>query len=381
MSAAGGLDVLDLRLKPAPNGTPDGAAKSLHDDTLSLAIGAGESMTVLGLRDSRASDLLDTLAGHATAASGRVLVGGLDVTASLAGHRRIGLVSARDPLFAHLTVRRNIAFPLATRRVQEPTLGHRVDQLLALLGLESEADLKPHRLAAAQVVRAAIARALAADPSVLLLDDPLSALDPGARREMHQLLRRLAAARGLALLLATRDREEALAMGGRIGILERGRLLQVGTAADLLDRPGGEQVATVFGSANSLTGQVEDIEDDIARVRLSAGPTVEAMAADGLAAGMLCTVCIRPERVAVAFMAGAAGGAGDGALGTDVLPATLVEMAHLGDRLRLRFRLAGGGEMLVHRPASQPTAQLRRDRPAELAWQPAHAIAFPASDR
>ncbi|WP_428377469.1 ATP-binding cassette domain-containing protein [Lichenicoccus sp.] len=377
MRLAGGLEVRDLRLKSAP----DAAPQAPRDGTLSLTVGAGESMTVLGLRDSRASDLLDTLAGQATAAAGHVLVGDLDVTASAAGYRRIGLVSARDPLFAHLSVRRNIAFPLAARRVPEPARGHRVDQLLALLGLEAEADLKPGRLAAAQAIRTAIARALAADPAVLLLDDPLALLDPATRREMHPLLRRLAAARGLALLIATRDREEALAMGGRIGILEQGRLLQVGTASELLDRPMDEQVATVFGRANSLTGHVEDIEDDIARVRLSAGPTVEAMAADGLTAGMLCVVCVRPERVAVAFMAAASAVPGDGALATDALPASLVEMAHLGDHLRLRFRLVGGGELLVHRPAAQPTTQLKRDRPAELAWQAAHAIAFPAPDR
>ena len=377
MSAAGTLEVRDLRLKSDP-GDP---LQAMHAGTLSLTVDAAESLTVLGLRDSRASDLLDTLAGHVAPAAGHVLVGGLDVTASPAGSRRIGLVSARDPLFGHLSVRRNIAFRLAARRVREPARGHRVDQLLALLGLEAEADLRPSRLAAAQAIRVAIARALAADPAVLLLDDPLAGLDPATRREMHQLLRRLATARGVALLLATRDREDALAMGGRIGILGQVRLRQVGTAADLLDRPDDEQVATVFGGANSLTGQVEAIEDDIARVRLSAGPTVEAMAADGLAPGMLCIVCIRPERVAVAFMAGAAAASGAGALALDALPATLVEMAHLGDHLRLRFRLVGGGEMLVHRPASQPTAQLRRDRPAELAWQAEHAIAFPAPDR
>lgn len=372
MSTPGGLQVLGLRLKSAPAGR--------HHEALSLAVTAGETATMLGLRDSQTSNLLDAIAGHASLAAGQVCAGGVDVTDLPAGARQVGLVSARDPLFGHLSVRRNIAFPLATRRIQEPARGHRVDQLLALLGLEAEAELKPARLNAAQAARVSVARALAADPAVLLLDDPLAALDPEGRREMHQLLRRLAVARGLALLLATRDREEALAMGGRIGILAQGRLLQVGTASDLFDRPSDEQVATVFGSANSLTGHVADIEDDIARIRLSAGPTVEAMAAEGLAEGMLCTVCIRPERVAVAFMAGTPAASGDAALGTDALPATLVEMTHLGDHLRLRFRLAGGGEMLVHRPSSQPTTQLKRDRPAELAWQAAHAIAFPAAD-
>ncbi|TLU71622.1 ABC transporter ATP-binding protein [Lichenicoccus roseus] len=375
MSPERALEVQDLLLSTAAAGNPATA-----NQALSLSVGGGESITLLGLRDGGAPDLLDTIAGHLPAAAGRIRVDGRDVAALPPGDRRIGLISARDPLFRHLTVRRNIGFPLRARRVPEPERTHRVDQLLALLGLEADADRRPRDLSPARTVRAALARALAADPAFILLDDPFAALDPVSRRELHQVLRQLVSARGLGLLLATSDREDALSLGGRIGILDRGRLRQLATAPELLDRPADETVATVFGGANSLTGQVQDIEDDVALVRLSAGPTVEAMAAEGLQAGMLCIVCIRPERVAVAFLSGAPSASGDGQLGSDVLPATLSETVHLGDHLRLRFRLAGGGEMVVHRPASQPTSQLKRDRPAELAWQPSHAIAFPAPD-
>jgi putative spermidine/putrescine transport system ATP-binding protein len=340
--------------------------------TLSFALGAGECLALLVASASEGSPLIDMLAGHAAPEAGRILVDGHDIAALPPGRRRIGVISARDPLFGHLSVRRNVAFPLSVQRIGEPERGHRVHQILALLGLESQADKRPAVLSPAEAVRAALARALVTDPAAVLLDDPFGLLDPAPRRAMHQLLRRLARARGLTVLLVTRDREEALVMGERIGILDKTGLRQIGTATELLDRPADETVASGFGEANSLTGRVEWVEDDVAHVRLSAGPCMDAMAAPELEPGALCVVCVRPERIATAFISG-----GEDALGTDALAGTLSDIVHLGDHLRLRFRLAGGGELLVRRPASQPTTGLRPDRPALLAWQAAHAVAFP----
>ncbi len=372
-------------MSPPPSGGPPRLALhglrptgdvALEPGGLCLTMAAGECVALLTQRPAEASSLVDQLAGHGSPASGRVLVEGHDVTALPPAERRIGVISSRDPLFGHLSVYRNVAFPLTVSRVREPERGHRVRQALALTGLEAQADRRPARLDSAEAFRASLARILVSDPAVLLLDDPLGELDPAPRRATHQLLRRLARARGLTLLLVTRDREEALMMGERIGILEGWSLRQIGTAAELLDRPSDERVATGFGEANSLTGRVEWVEDDVARVRLSVGPSVEAMDAGGLAPGAACVVCVRPERVAIAFVRD-----GGESLRTDMLDAgalrgTLSDMVHLGDHLRLRFRLAGGGEFLVRRPASQPTSGLHPDRPALLAWQAAHAVAF-----
>lgn len=339
---------------------------------LSFALETGECVSLLVTRPMDASVLIDMLAGHMIPRAGCVLLDGHDITALPPAQRRIGVISERDPLFGHLSVRDNVAFPLVMQRVREPERGHRVHQTLALLGLEALAERRPGSLIPADALRAALARVLVSDPAVVLLDDPLSQLDPGPRRAMHHLLRRLARARGLTLLLVTRDRDEALMMGDRIGILDGPLLRQLGTATELLDRPADEAVASGFGEANSLTGWVDRVEDDVAHVRLSAGPSMDAMAAGDLSPGALCVVCVRPERVAVAFVAG-----NGNALGADALTGTLSDMVHLGDHLRLRFRLAGGGELLVRRPASQPTSGLRTNRPALLAWQAAHAVAFP----
>ena len=351
---------------------------------VSLSVGSGECVALLALPGqaiaAAASRFIDEAAGHrrASAAGGRrIMVDGRDVTALPPAGRGIAILSERDPLLDHLSVRDNLAFALAARRM--PAAGrHRVDQALALLGLEAEANRRPARLDAAQRLRAALARALVGDCGALLLDDPLGRIPPGPRREAQLLLRRLARARGLAVLLLTRDRDEALMMGERIGILTDSGLRQLGTAAELLDRPADEQVAVGFGAANSLSGRVEWVEDDVARVRLGAGPSVDAMAAGDLQAGALCVVCVRPERVAVAFAAPGQEDPG-GAFGGEGLAGTLSDLVHLGDHVQLRVRLAAGGEVLVRRPASQPTAGLRPGRAALLAWPPAHAIAFPLS--
>ena len=339
---------------------------------LSFALRAGECVALMVTQPQDASTLIDMLAGHVMPSAGRMRLDGQEIGTLPPARRRIGVISERDPLFGHLSVRDNVAFPLAVQRLGKTERGHRVRRTLALLDLEAQAERRPAALAPDDAVRAALARVLVSDPALVLLDDPLRQLDPGPKRAMHHLLRRLAQARGLTLLFVTRDRDEALMMGDRIGILDGSLLRQIGTATELLDHPADEAVASGFGEANSLTGWVDRVEDDVARVRLSAGPSMDAMAAGDLSAGALCVVCVRPERVAVAFVSG-----GSDALGTDALSGTLSDVVHLGDHLRLRFRLAGGGEMLVRRPASQPTAGLRTNRPALLAWQAAHAVAFP----
>jgi putative spermidine/putrescine transport system ATP-binding protein len=348
--------------------------------SLSFQVGRGACLALLGHRAVDLSRVLDTLAGHLPRPAGEILVDGRDVSALEPGGRGMGLFSARDPLFAHLTVRQNVAFPLQARGVARPTVAARVDEILALSGLDGQAARHPRHLDPEETWRARLGRLLVMAPPVLLLDDPFTSLEPDGRRAMRQLLTRLARARGLTMLLATRDREDALLLGERIGILSGRALLQVGFAADLFDRPACDQVATGFGDANALTGRVAWVADDLARVRLASGAAVEAVAAGGLAADALCTLCIRPDRIATLFPAGrpSSPGEGGGESGGDGdLPATLVALRHMGDHVRLRFRLGDGQEVLVRRPPAQTLAGLAPGRAALLAWQPAHAVAFP----
>ncbi len=338
---------------------------------ISFQLPAGRCVALLGDRQSGGGLLLDAIAGHGGITSGRILLDGVPLGASTAAARRFGIVSARDPLFPHLSVRGNIAFPLRVNAMPSGERDRRVDETVALLGLEALAGRRPAGLDEAARIRTAIARTLVLDPPVMLLDDPFAGLEPSPRQALQRLLRRLVRARGLTVLLTTSDRDEAMLLGDEVGVLEGGRLHQVATVPTLLDRPADPTVAHRLGDANQLTGRIVRLDDEIATVRLSCGHEMEAEPGDGLQEGDACILCIRPDRIATAFVSRPGLEAG-----TNALPATLAEAVHLGDHLRLRFRLPDGSELLVRRPPAALASELRPDRPALLAWQPHQARVF-----
>ena len=295
------------------------------------------------------------------------------------GLRRLGIVSVRDPLFPHLTVRRNVEFPLLAAGVPGAERRRRVGETIALLGLDGVAAGHPRELDPEMAVRGASARAVVTEPRLLLLDDPFAPLEALPRQALQRILRRLVRARGLTALLVTGDRNEALLLGDEIGLLERGRLHQSGPARRLLDRPADATVAQRLGDANLLTGRVVRIDDEVALVRLACGHEVEAEPGEPVREAALCVLCVPPDRIATAFPGRAGGEPGSfpGSFhGSHMLPATLQEAVHFGDHLRLRFRLADGGEVLVRRPPAAVTTELHANRPALLAWQPHHARVF-----
>lgn len=341
----------------------------LREVTLTLL--PGQCLALLGIRNAGGSLLLDVIGGTTTPSSGRILLDGLDAGGMTTLERRLGIVSIEHPLFPHLSVRGNIGFPLRVRGMSFGERSGKVDQALALLGLEALADLRPARLDHAARVRTMIARALVFDPRLLLLTDPFAALEPEPRQALQRMLRRLVRARSLTVLLTTGDREEALLLGDEIGVLDDGRLHQVGTAVTLLDRPADPTVASRMGDANLLAGRVIRVDDEGAMVRLSSGYEMEGEPGEPLQEGAACVLCVRPERIATAFLTRPGL-----EIGTASLPATLLEAVHLGDHLRLRFRLDDGSEVLVRRPPAALATELRPDRPAMLAWQPHQATVF-----
>lgn len=341
---------------------------------VSLELLAGRCLAVFGDRQAGGALLIDVVAGHVAASTGRISLDGIEIGSSTAADRQLGTVSARDPLFPHLSVRSNVAFALRARRLAAAMQARLVGDSLALLGLEALANRRPSTLDPASRIRTAIARALVLEPRLLLLDDPFSSLEAVPRQALHRTIRRLVRARGLTILLVTPDRDEALLLGDEIGVLQAGRLHQVGTAPVLLDHPADAVVAERLGDANLLTGRIVSIDEDVAVVRLSCGHEMEAEPAEALQEGALCMLCVRPDRIATAFL---------NRIGTEAvtgsLPATLSEAVHFGDHLRLRFRLEDGSELLVRRPPAALVGELRPDRPALLAWQPHQARVFAAT--
>ncbi|MCQ8279946.1 ABC transporter ATP-binding protein [Acetobacteraceae bacterium KSS8] len=343
----------------------------------SFSIAPGRTLALLGDAADGTSLLLDAIAGHAPIDHGAILRDGRPIGALPPRDRGIGLVSPRDPLFTHLDVAGNIGFPLRVRGLPSSERDRRIADGLALLGLDAVAHVCPADLSPADAVRAALARALAADPVLLLLDAPLQLLRPREREQLRRSLKRLVGARGLTMLLATEDRDEALSMGDEVGVLDRGTLHQVDSGAALLERPCDAVVAARIGDANLLPGRILENDGETARVRLPTGHVMEAEPFGALPENAACTLAVRPDRIATAFL-NRRGSEMEAA--EDALPGTLQDVLHLGDHLRLRFRLADGMELLVRRPPAAILAELRPGRVAMLAWQPHQARVFPVSD-
>jgi putative spermidine/putrescine transport system ATP-binding protein len=271
-----------------------------------------------------------------------------------------------------MTVAENVAFPLDVRGVARAVRREKVARALEMVRLSGMEGRLPGQLSGGQQQRVALARALVFEPRLVLMDEPLGALDRALREEMQAEIRNLHAALGVTMVYVTHDQAEALRLSDRIAVMAAGRLRQVGSPEALYETPADAFVAGFLGESNFLPGEVAEVEDGVALVRLDCGAMAEALA-NGVAAGQRCRVAVRPERIAVA-------GISADEMGEGALPATLLEAAYLGDHLRLLLRVgvpgAPPGEVVVKRPAGVPMAGLSPGMPASVAWQATHARAF-----
>ncbi|NAZ36164.1 ABC transporter ATP-binding protein [Rubellimicrobium sp. CFH 75288] len=300
-------------------------------DEVSVAVAAGEFFTLLGPSGCGKTTLLRCIAGFETPTDGAILLGGRDITAEPPNRRRVNTVFQSYALFPHLTVRENVSFGLEMLGRPRAEIRDTTDRMLALVQLDAMADRRPDALSGGQQQRVALARALAPAPEVLLLDEPLSALDLKLRKEMQAELKRLQHETGITFVFVTHDQEEALAMSDRIGVMSGGRLLQVGSPRDIYDRPATRFVADFIGETNVLSGMAEGA---VARL-----PTGETLALPAACSGPV-TLAVRPEQLRLAPPWE------DGALRATVTGAT-----YLGTDSRLRLRLADGTEMVARIPS------------------------------
>ena len=285
---------------------------------VSLRIEGNEFFTLLGPSGCGKTTLLRLIGGFEAPSTGQIRIDDLDVAALPPQKRPVNTVFQSYALFPHLTVAGNIAFGLEMCGWQKGDIGARVSEALSLVRLDGFAGRKPAQLSGGQQQRVALARALAPRPKVLLLDEPLSALDLKLRKEMQSELKRLQRETGITFLLVTHDQEEALAMSDRIAVMRDGLVLQVGTPKAIYDNPNSRFVADFIGEANLVPGKILGRNDAL-------------------------TVAVRPERVTLARLNGHAGRtkgeiAGVTFLGLDTLYEVL-----LGD-VRIRARLRDDGE-------------------------------------
>lgn len=263
-------------------------------ESLDLEVKAGEFLTLLGPSGSGKTTALNLLAGFQALSSGSILVDGEDI-ASLPPHKRnIGVVFQHYALFPHMTVRQNIGYPLRQRGVTKPQIRRQVDEAIGMVSLEPYAERMPRELSGGQQQRVAVARAIVFRPRLLLMDEPLGALDRKLRESVQLELKRIHRELGVTIIFVTHDQEEALVMSDRIAIFDSGRIRQIGTAEELYDRPNSQFVAQFLGESNCFAGTVEHASD---RSKVASpdgvfvGETGAATPVEGRASAI-----VRPER-------------------------------------------------------------------------------------
>jgi putative spermidine/putrescine transport system ATP-binding protein len=261
-------------------------------DGLDLTLAPGELVALLGPSGCGKTTTLRLLAGLEDADGGQVTVDGADLTHVPPSKRDMGMVFQAYSLFPHMTVRDNVAFGLKLRHIGRSEREQRAMEMLTLVGLTEQAGRYAHQLSGGQQQRVALARALAISPKVLLLDEPLSALDAKVRAQLRDQIRRIQLEVGITTLFVTHDQEEALAIADRVGVMREGRIEQLGSPTDIYSRPATSFVAEFVGLTNRLSGTVRDGSVD---VRGCALPLVDPATPNGPAIAL-----VRPEAVTVA---------------------------------------------------------------------------------
>ena len=336
-------------------------------DGVDLAIGEGEFFALVGPSGCGKTSLLRLIAGLDPPDEGRIRIGDLDVTGAPPWDRPVNTVFQSYALFPHLSAGDNVAYGLVRAGMPRSEIARRVAEMLSLVQLSEFAGRKPHQLSGGQRQRVALARALARLPRVLLLDEPMAALDRGlrddTRRQLHALQRRL----GITFVLVTHDQEEAFAVADRMAVMRAGRIVQLGTPRAVYEAPADRHVAAFLGRAALLDGVILAAADD-GRVVIDCGPLgrLAGRAVGTLALGQTATLVLRPEHLRL------------GAEGDDhaALPATAGHAAFHGESVSLGAILADGREIAVSlapRAACPATGA-----PVRLAWDPAVAPVVPA---
>ena len=314
--------------------------RTLVVDDLNLGIGKGEFVTLLGPSGSGKTTILMMLAGFQTATSGAIRIAGRSVQDLPPRKRGIGMVFQNYALFPHMTVGANLAFPLEVRGIAEDQRRERVTRALDLVRLSGLEDRRPGQLSGGQQQRVAIARALVFEPDLVLMDEPLGALDRSLREEMQYEIRSIHQRLGVTVVYVTHDQQEAMVMSDRIAVLNAGRIEQIAGPEGLYEEPERAFVARFIGENNRLHGQVVRLKDDLCDVEVES-ERIRAYRIAPCEPGDRVTLSIRPERIAIAPREG---------LYHNVVDATVEDMTFLGDHLRVRLAACGRRDIIAKIP-------------------------------
>jgi len=334
-------------------------------DDISLDIRSGEFFSMLGPSGCGKTTTLRMIGGFELPTAGRIELRGRDVTNDPPDKRPVNMVFQNYALFPHLDVGENIAFGLRRRNVERGETRRRVSEALDLVHLAGYEKRKPNQLSGGQQQRVALARALVNRPNVLLLDEPLGALDLKLRKQLQVELKRVQTEVGITFVYVTHDQEEALTMSDRIAVMNRGKVEQLGTPEELYERPTTRFVADFIGTTNLLSGSVERSSGGTAFVRLTGGDTC-VVAGDGLAVGATLELSVRPEAIHIK--------ASNGASPSDPEPirGQVEQVAYLGGNVQYQVRTSGG--LSITALAPKTVQRLPVGSAVDVVWPPAEAL-------
>lgn len=327
---------------------------------LNLDIATGEFLTMLGPSGSGKTTCLMMLAGFEPATHGEIFLNDRPIN-NVAPHRRgIGMVFQNYALFPHMTVGENLAFPLQVRKMPKAEVEDRVQKVLDMVELGAFGNRRPAQLSGGQQQRVAVARALVFEPDLVLMDEPLGALDKQLREQMQYEIKHIHESLGVTVVYVTHDQSEALTMSDRVAVFNDGIIQQLSSPDDLYERPMSSFVAQFIGENNKLHGKITATsKDGNCSVTLDDGQKVKALNVNTDGKGSNTTLSLRPERVEINPKRGAV---------PNILQGEIKELIYLGDHIRTRMEVAGTGEFIVKIPNTYGHQMLAEGTKAKIGW-------------
>ena len=328
---------------------------------LNLNIARGEFVTMLGPSGSGKTTCLMMLAGFESATHGEIFLDSRPIN-NVAPHKRdIGMVFQNYALFPHMTVAENLAFPLKVRNTAEDEIKSRVEKVLEMVGLGTFGNRRPAQLSGGQQQRVAVARALVFEPKLVLMDEPLGALDKQLREQMQFEIKHIHETLGVTVVYVTHDQSEALTMSNRIAVFNDGIIQQLAPPDELYERPSNAFVAQFIGENNRIYGDVAELDGDVCTVKTGTGEVVKALPVNIDGVGSKTTLSLRPERVVIDPEPGSR---------PNIFDAQVQELIYLGDHIRTRVKLLGHDDFVIKIPNSQAaTKTLQPGTEIQVGWQ------------
>lgn len=337
---------------------------------LNLSIGKGEFLTMLGPSGSGKTTCLMMLAGFETATHGEILLDGTSIN-NIPPHKRgIGMVFQNYALFPHMSVAENLAFPLEVRKIGKSEREEKVKRALDMVQMGEFGGRRPAQLSGGQQQRVALARALVFEPELVLMDEPLGALDKQLREHMQFEITNLAHSLGITTVYVTHDQTEALTMSDRVAVFDDGRIQQLARPDVLYEEPENSFVAQFIGENNTLSGVVETMGDTTCTVKLDSGEIIDAKPVNVSRPGDRTLVSIRPERVEFNKERLQSG--------VHTLRAEVLEFIYMGDIFRTRLRVAGRDDFVVKTRNAPDQVRLQPGQQIEIGWLPEDCRALDA---